>query len=45
MMAVHEEAKRQRMIEDSGGNNPRNEERIQEEIENRQREAAALCPK
>jgi hypothetical protein len=45
MMAVREEAERQRMIEDSGGNNPRNEERIQEEIENRQREAAALRPK
>ena len=45
MMAVREEAERQRMIEDSGGNNARDEERIQEEIETRQREAAALRPK
>lgn len=46
MMAVREEAERQRMIEDAGGNNSAREEAvIQDEIERRQREAAALRPK
>ena len=45
LMAVHEEAERQRMIEDAGGNNARDKEKIQEELERRQREAAALRPK
>ena len=42
MMAVREEAERQKMIEDAGG---AQEEKIQEEIERRQREAAALRPR
>ena len=46
MKAAHEEAERQRMMEDVNGNlTARDEERISEEIERRQREAAALRPK
>lgn len=45
MMAVKEEAERQRMIEDANKDDPGAEERIQQQIERRQREAAALRPK
>ena len=46
MMAVREEAERQRMIDDAGGNSHVREEAvIQDEIEKRQREAASLRPK
>jgi hypothetical protein len=45
IQAVKEEAERQRMIEDAYRDDPNAEERIQEQIERRQREAAALRPK
>jgi hypothetical protein len=45
MMAVKEEAERQRMSEDPSKHDPGAEERIQQQIERRQREAAALRPK
>eukprot|EP00980_Cylindrotheca_fusiformis_P016230 scaffold4825_cov132-Cylindrotheca_fusiformis.AAC.7 len=45
MMAVREEAERQRMSEDPSKDDPGAEERIQQQIERRQREAAALRPK
>ncbi|KAL3919245.1 MAG: hypothetical protein SGILL_003850 [Bacillariaceae sp.] len=45
LMAVREEAERQRMIEESGGGTARDEETIQEEMESRHKEIAALRPK
>mmetsp|Transcript_2502 Transcript_2502/g.5943 ORF Transcript_2502/g.5943 Transcript_2502/m.5943 type:complete len:2797 (-) Transcript_2502:151-8541(-) len=45
MMAVKEEAERQRMSEDPKKGDPNAEERIQQQLERRQREAASLRPK
>lgn len=46
MMAVYEEAERQQMIEETGGRRSgKDDERIKEELERRQRETAALRPK
>ena len=46
MMAVHEEAERQKMIEDAGGKSgAKDGERIKDELERRQKEAASLRPK
>jgi hypothetical protein len=46
MMAVREEAERQKMIEGAGGRiNPGDKDRIQNELEKRQRETASLRPK
>eukprot|EP00934_Nitzschia_sp_Nitz4_P008655 Nitzschia sp. Nitz4//scaffold12_size214221//49825//58278//NITZ4_001488-RA/size214221-processed-gene-0.150-mRNA-1//-1//CDS//3329534984//8645//frame0 len=46
MMAVREEAERQKLIEDAGGNhNIKDDENAQDSIEKRQREAASLRPK
>jgi hypothetical protein len=45
LLAVREEAERQRMIEESGGGNTVDEDKIQEEMEKRQKEIAALRPK
>ncbi|VEU43883.1 unnamed protein product [Pseudo-nitzschia multistriata] len=45
MMAVREEAERQRMIEESKGGIAKDGDKIQEEIENRHKMTAALRPK
>ena len=45
MMAVREEAERQRMIEESRGGSVAEQEKIQEDIEKRQKMTAALRPK
>ena len=45
MMAVREEAERQKMIEDAGGPNGKEDDFIQGDIETRQREAASMRPK
>jgi hypothetical protein len=45
LLSVREEAERQQMIEETGGNNGGDEDRIQEEMERRQKEIAALRPK
>ncbi|KAG7359446.1 Beige/BEACH domain containing protein [Nitzschia inconspicua] len=45
LMAVKEEADRQRMIEETGGGTVQDEAKIHEEMEKRQKEIAALRPK
>jgi hypothetical protein len=45
LMSVKEEAERQRMIEETGGGNGQDEDKIHENMERRQKEVAALRPK
>eukprot|EP00529_Nitzschia_sp_RCC80_P009051 CAMPEP_0113450404 /NCGR_PEP_ID=MMETSP0014_2-20120614/5812_1 /TAXON_ID=2857 /ORGANISM="Nitzschia sp." /LENGTH=2495 /DNA_ID=CAMNT_0000341741 /DNA_START=29 /DNA_END=7516 /DNA_ORIENTATION=- /assembly_acc=CAM_ASM_000159 len=45
LMAVREEAERQRMIEETGGESPQTIEKSQDDIERRQRDAANLRPR